>query len=497
MRLLGSSLLLAAVLLASCVAHEKSGDSAAAVGDWRHAVLEYRSAVESSPEDPVLRKKFDEARAHALSSSTQRARLCASQGDFECALDEADFVSGLDPAAGASLGALRADAARQVALLRVRDAQSAIARGDLDRAGAALRAGRELSSAPDVVQAVRRAGASYAASAAAASESLRQARRFPEAVKVLAGAVEFDPALAPRLAALRAEHEAFRTAEHDRLVFEAEGALGQRSWLDAAERLRAAQGFRPDERAGGLERYARAMASGEAAVARADFRGAERAYRQASETGLDRGGLAAAALDAVAIRPLTVRLTSLLVQPFRPDGTPWAGGLSPQLFRLAGAAANASRHDRRSALDRTAEVADLVPPANWPTLVLQVTLPGGRLLETVPQRALACRPGSTVTLATNAYDRRELSVRVVQREPGAPDALVGAVQISLATLASERRAALRDGSIASLELTAGFDAGAVDGATSPDLRTPRPAQPGGPAQPGSPAPVRPAAWPAH
>src|SRR6266581_207167 len=237
MRLLGSSLLLAAVLLASCVAHEKSGDSAAAVGDWRHAVLEYRSAVESSPEDPVLRKKFDEARAHALSSSTQRARLCASQGDFECALDEADFVSGLDPAAGASLGALRADAARQVALLRVRDAQSAIARGDLDRAGAALRAGRELSSAPDVVQAVR---------------------RFPEAVKVLAGAVEFDPALAPRLAALRAEHEAFRTAEHDRLVFEAEGALGQRSWLDAAERLRAAQGFRPDERAGGLERYARA-----------------------------------------------------------------------------------------------------------------------------------------------------------------------------------------------------------------------------------------------
>src|SRR6266702_4504724 len=266
MRLLGSSLLLAAVLLASCVAHEKSGASAAAVGDWRHAVLEYRSAVESSPEDPVLRKKFDEARAHALSSSTQRARLCASQGDFECALD--------------------ADAARQVALLRVRDAQSAIARGDLDRAGAALRAGRELSSAPDVVQAVRRAGASYAASAAAASESLRQARRFPEAVKVLAGAVEFDPALAPRLAALRAEHEAFRTAEHDRLVFEAEGALGQRSWLDAAERLRAAQGFRPDERAGGLERYARAMASGEAAVARADFRGAERAYRQASETGL-------------------------------------------------------------------------------------------------------------------------------------------------------------------------------------------------------------------
>ena len=97
MRLLGSSLLLAVVLLASCAAHEKSGDSAAAVGDWRRAVLEYRSAVESSPDDPLLRKKFDEARAQALSSSTQRARLCASQGDFECALDEADFVAGLDP----------------------------------------------------------------------------------------------------------------------------------------------------------------------------------------------------------------------------------------------------------------------------------------------------------------------------------------------------------------------------------------------------------------
>src|SRR5690349_18011115 len=167
MRLLGPALLLAVTLLASCAAHEKTGDSAAAVGDWRRAVLEYRSAVESTPDDPALRKKFDDARTRALTSSTQRARLCASQGDFECALDEADFVASLDPAAGAGLAALRADAARQVALLRVRDAQAATARGDLGRAGAALRAARELSNAPDVVQAVRRAGASYAASAAA------------------------------------------------------------------------------------------------------------------------------------------------------------------------------------------------------------------------------------------------------------------------------------------------------------------------------------------
>lgn len=494
MRLLGRPLLLALALLASCAAHEKSGDSAAAVGDWRRAVLEYRSAVQSTPDDPALRKKFDEARTQALASSTQRARLCASQGDFECALDEADFVAGLDPAAGASLASLRADAARQVALLRVRDAQGAVARGDLDRAGAALRAARELSSAPDVAQAVRHAGASYAASAATSAESLRQARRYPEAVKVLADAVEFDQALSPRLAALRAEQEAFRTAEHDRLVVEAEGALGQRSWLDAADRLRAAQGFRPDQRAAGLEAYARAMGSGDAAVARADYRGAERAYRQAGETGLDRGGLAAAALDAVIIRPLTVRLTSVLVHPFRPDGTPWAGGLSPELFRLAGAIANAAGLDRRSALARTADVADLVPTANRPNLVLQVTLPGGRLLETVPQRALAYRPGSTVTLATNTYDRRELVVRVVQREPGAPDALVGAVQIPLGALATERRAALRDGSIASLELTAGFDPAALDGASSPDLRTPRPVQPS-PGPPGSPAPAHAAAWP--
>ena len=366
------------------------------------------------------------------------------------------------------LGALRADAARQVALLRVRDAQAAVARGDLARAAAALRIARGLSSAPEVAQAVRTAGASYAASAATASESLRQVRRYPEAVKVLSDAVEFDPALSARLGALRAEHEAFRTAEHDRLVAEAEGALGQRSWLDAAERLRAAQGFRPDQRAAGLELYARAMASGDAAVARADFRGAERAYRQAGETGLNRGGVAASALEAVAIRPLTVRLTSVLVQPFRPDGTPWAGGLSPELFRLAGASSHIAGLDHGAARGRIAEVAGLVPPANRPNLVLQIVLPGGRLLETSPQRALAFRPGSTVTLATNAYNRRELVVRVVQRELGASDALVGAVQIPLGALASERRAGLRDGSLASIELTASLDAGVGDGAASPD-----------------------------
>ena len=69
---------LALALLAACVAHEKVGDRAAALGDWKTAEREYAEAVRKDPEKKDLREKYRVARASALAESTRRAQACAA-----------------------------------------------------------------------------------------------------------------------------------------------------------------------------------------------------------------------------------------------------------------------------------------------------------------------------------------------------------------------------------------------------------------------------------
>ena len=59
--------LLAVTLLTSCIAHDKSADKFAAVGDWKNAWSEYRKALADKPDDPILKQKYENARKQAIS----------------------------------------------------------------------------------------------------------------------------------------------------------------------------------------------------------------------------------------------------------------------------------------------------------------------------------------------------------------------------------------------------------------------------------------------
>jgi tetratricopeptide (TPR) repeat protein len=346
-----------------------------------------------------------------------------------------------------------------------------MSRNDLDGSLALLRLASKLSSSADVTAAVSGASAEWASSAASAAESLRQSHRYAEALSLLSSAAEYDPALKSRVVAVQGEFEKFKAAEHDRLVSEAEAALSSKRWADAAERFQAAQQMKPDALAAAAERFARAMAAGDAAVSKGEWRAAEQSYRAAVDSGQDHGD-AARAIDAVAVRIYTIRVASILVKPQRPDGEPWVGRPNASFLRVVAAAAALSGAGVivSSIASKVADVVENIPPENQPRLVLELTLPDGRAFMTEPpHRGLYWNPGTQVSVATNAYDNRPLILRVSHRVPNRTDASVGTVQVPLKRLVSERRVPLEDASIAQLELLADQSSRSIDGATSQDL----------------------------
>src|SRR5688500_13772172 len=88
--------LMAAVLLVACAGHEKAGDRAAALGDWKNAYTAYRHALANDPESPELKAKYDQAREQALQDAQKRAQTCAQVEDWSCALAESDFALSVD-----------------------------------------------------------------------------------------------------------------------------------------------------------------------------------------------------------------------------------------------------------------------------------------------------------------------------------------------------------------------------------------------------------------
>ena len=98
MRLSNPSWLISTLLLlGACMSHEKAGDRAAAVGDWRKAVLDYRRAVEADPEDGSKRAKYVKAKSKAAELAMTSARQCFEDREYSCALSEAEYVLTLDP----------------------------------------------------------------------------------------------------------------------------------------------------------------------------------------------------------------------------------------------------------------------------------------------------------------------------------------------------------------------------------------------------------------
>jgi hypothetical protein len=103
--------LILSLVVTACVAHEKAGDQAAALGDWSAALAHYGQALAKEPDSPELKEKYERARREAVADAYKKAQACAAAGDWSCAVGEADFALQVD-SGNREVAAFRADAAR-------------------------------------------------------------------------------------------------------------------------------------------------------------------------------------------------------------------------------------------------------------------------------------------------------------------------------------------------------------------------------------------------
>jgi hypothetical protein len=484
--------LLAALLLtlAACAAHDKAGDKAAAVGDWKTAFVEYRQALADDEKNPQLKARFEEARQKALAQASAQARACAAQQSWTCAYNEAQFALSIEPA-NLDLGNLRSEAAHYVALEKVRAAEGELGRGNLKGAQGLLVEARQLASDRAVDDAARAAERRWVGAAMAEADRLRRERSYPEALALVQGAAGYDPSLRPQLDRLTREYEDFREAELVRLTGEGERAMAQGAWADAAARFRAAQQARPDERAKALERYCTLVAQGDQAAGRGDYAAATTAYRDAAALRVDRSGYADAQLARVAIRPWAVTVRGVLVDPVRPDGTPWVGPPSARLNTAARRLAASAGAGINARLLR--DVAD-VPRDNRPSLVVEVVLPDGRRLASAVRDGPYFNLDASFVVAGNGFDKRRLTLRVIHQEPGRPAARVGEVSVAVGELISRPSGSVSTPPVLAMELQVDPAEGAQEGAGrgfSAAAEAPRPPPPPPPSGAKPPAPKPP------
>ncbi len=451
-----------ALLLAACVAHEKAGDQAAAVGDWRAAIQSYRVALANEPDNAALKEKYEHAQREAVAEAYRKAQACAAAGNWSCAVGEADFALEVD-GGNVEIAAFRANAARSLALAQISQAREESSKGQFRVAFDLIERARALSSDASVAEAAEQARKSLASEAGTEAERLRKRKAYPEAVEALTIASSIEPARRGKLDALQREYDAFRAAEYERLAREGDQALARKDWGTAETRYAAALEMLPGGRAEPLARYAGGMNLGETAMARRDFGAATAGYRQAVESGHDADGYAAQQLRLVEVRPYAVRLHSVLAHPLRPDGRPWVGRMNRQLRRILGLFSSGVLDSTTSSAGRRIiEAAMSIPAENRPTLSIQVALPDGTLLTTPTKHGLYAVFDSEFVVMTNAFDERRLSLRVVHGN-GMPYEDVGTVEFPLGEIVRRHEASLHAQSITGLQLAIDPADGRFDG----------------------------------
>lgn len=443
---------IAALVVSACVAHEKVGDQAAVVGDWKTAVNEYGEALSKEPESPELKQKFENAKRQAIDSSFKKAQACATSGDWACAVGEADYALQLD-SGNQEIAAFRATAARSLALQQIAQSRDVAMKGDFRGALQLIERSQALSSDATVAQEAGQARTGLAAMADTEAERLRQSKSYPQAVEALSVAVSIDSSKRGKLEALQREYDAFRAAEYERLAQEGDQALSRKDWAAAEASYVAALKMNPGGRAEPLARYAGGVGAAEAALARRDYFTAANAYHQAVDSGQDTTGYAASQLALVEVRPYTVRIRSVLARPMRPDGRPWVGNMNPYMGRLLKMFTGDYMDPHgRGVNRRLVEAARSLPPENRPNLSVRVSLPDGTLLSTPSVNGLYVAYDSEFVVATNSFDERRMSLRVVhQNGPVAED--VGVVEFPLGEIVRRQEAQLNAQSVAALELS--------------------------------------------
>lgn len=449
--------------LTACVAHEKSGDRAAALGDWKAAVTAYRQALMNDPNSPQLQAKYQKARQEAVVVAVRKAQACAGYQDWHCAVTEADFALGLD-ASNPELVKFRAESARSFSrALLVRSRDEAANRRFHSALEQLQKATQVSNNDPQIREEAEQTRVEVVELGAQEAERLRERKAYAESIALLREVASVDGTRSERLREIEAEYARHLEAEYERLAQEGDAAMAHKQWREAGEKYEAALRFKSGGRAESLARYTRGLEKGESALIRRDFAKSTEGYRQAVESGWDHDGYAAAQLGRVEVRPYSVRIQSVLASATRPDGRPWVGKPNPLLGNLVKAGATYALGPIGRILTHTViNSAQQVPPENRPTLSVIVSRPDGEQLETPSHNGLYVVYDSSLVIDSNHFDERTLKFHVVHTGGSVRDD-VGVVNVPLGQLLSTGGASVQDQSIASLELVAQPADGQTDG----------------------------------
>jgi tetratricopeptide (TPR) repeat protein len=461
MRRIALALLPIAVLVA-CASAQKTGDQAAATGDWKTAEANYAQVLRDDPNDPQKRARWQSARQQALQSSIARCRACQVSQDWECAYAEADYLVRMEPGS-ADYAALRSEVGRQAGYARLKRAGDAAQRRDFRGAFDLLAQARAASNDAGVQAEAARLQPTIVSGAVKDAMQLRAQQHYPQALELLAAAAALDGSVRPTLDQVRGEYDRWLDAQYEAQAKQGDALMRERRFAEAAQAYDAAIKLRKGGRAEPLARYARALQAGDAAVQRRDWPAATRAYDDAVKTGMDgTNGYAQMQLDRVQLRTYAIRVKSALVRPIRPDGQPWTGNPGIGYQRVVGLLANAAMDGKGKFAVAGIDLYDALPHENRPNLVATMTLPDGRQFSTPPQTALRARFESFVVVATNALDDRPLAIRITHTDAqGTVE--VGAVTIRMADLLNGGELGVSDRSVVELKLVA-ERSGQADGA---------------------------------
>ncbi|MCP3145116.1 hypothetical protein [Pyxidicoccus xibeiensis] len=470
--------LMVAVLLSACAAYEKSGDRAAAVGDWKGAYSAYRQALASEPDNAELKVKFDQAREQALTDTWKRAQTCAQVDDWNCALSEADFALGID-GGNVEIASFRANAASRVALGILDGAAEQAQRGQYPEAVGELERATKLSQTPEVKTRADAVKRQIVTGGRARAEGYRQERDLIAAHGLAQLVAGLDGSQAGWAQGIAVEHEQYITFEYERLAREGDEARAHHDWPVALERYRAALGLRPGGRAAPAEEYVRHMGQAEQQLANRDWHAAADTYRGALRTGQD-DGYAQKQLERVQPRPYRVAVRSLLVSPGRPDGNAWVGVASPLFSRLAHRLSEMAA--RRGMSDMVLELANTLPYENRPKLRVEALLPDGTRLTTPVQHGIYAGFDAEFVTIANAFDDQRVTFQVFLEDSRGGE-LLGSVDVALRELVEQRDLSLRGSSVLALKLSTATGDGREPGSFVGMARVvppPPPGQPGGP-----------------
>jgi tetratricopeptide (TPR) repeat protein len=162
----------ALTLLSGCVSHERRGDDAAALNDWRGAYHNYRQALQDAPQDPRIAQKHERAKKLAVEEAASRAESCQASESWDCVVQQLEFVTELEPGRPGAAERLKRGRVR-LGLGKNAQAGRLLEEGRFADACALLKQARGLSRDPELQSAVATTAANLRAQVQQALTALR------------------------------------------------------------------------------------------------------------------------------------------------------------------------------------------------------------------------------------------------------------------------------------------------------------------------------------